>query len=357
MDIEQNNTENLEPTFTKSNFSFHGNAVEFFGIWIVNVLLTIVTLGIYSAWAKVRTNRYIHGNTEVDGHRFDYLATPWQILKGRLIAVAIFALYWIVSTVSPVGGVLLGLGFLFLTPFLICSSMRFKMRMSSYRNVRFDFTGRYGQAAINFILLPVLSVFTLYLLLPWAFKRIDQFIVSNTKYGNKQFDTNLSTGTYYEASLLTLFIALGVGIVFFVALAMFGLNPEMMADQAALSGVMTFVIFAVYIIFFTFIQAFYKAMIRNHIFASSKIDGVAKFDSHFTFSSLAFLQLTNLLALIFTFGLAYPWTRIRSIRYNVNRTDIYLDKRRQLVFDDLEQSPSATTDEIANVFDVDVALT
>ena len=30
---------------------FTGKASEYFGIWIVNVLLTILTLGIYSAWA------------------------------------------------------------------------------------------------------------------------------------------------------------------------------------------------------------------------------------------------------------------------------------------------------------------
>jgi hypothetical protein len=33
---------------------FTGSGAEYFGIWIVNLLLTILTLGIYSAWAKVR---------------------------------------------------------------------------------------------------------------------------------------------------------------------------------------------------------------------------------------------------------------------------------------------------------------
>ena len=33
---------------------FVGTGSEYFRIWIVNLLLTIVTLGIYSAWAKVR---------------------------------------------------------------------------------------------------------------------------------------------------------------------------------------------------------------------------------------------------------------------------------------------------------------
>ena len=33
---------------------FNGKGFEYFKIWIVNIFLTIVTLGIYSAWAKVR---------------------------------------------------------------------------------------------------------------------------------------------------------------------------------------------------------------------------------------------------------------------------------------------------------------
>ncbi len=32
--------------------AFRGSASEYFGIWIVNVLLTIVTIGIYSAWPR-----------------------------------------------------------------------------------------------------------------------------------------------------------------------------------------------------------------------------------------------------------------------------------------------------------------
>ena len=55
-------------------FSFTGNAKEYFGIWIVNLLLSIITIGIYTAWAKVRRQRYFYGNTWMDGHNFEYHA-------------------------------------------------------------------------------------------------------------------------------------------------------------------------------------------------------------------------------------------------------------------------------------------
>ena len=51
-------------------FSFTGTGKEYFKIWIVNILLSIVTLGIYSAWAKVRTEKYLHGNTFLNGSSF-----------------------------------------------------------------------------------------------------------------------------------------------------------------------------------------------------------------------------------------------------------------------------------------------
>ena len=81
----------------EERFCFHGEGGEFFRIWIVNLVLSIVTLGIYSAWAKVRTKRYFYGNTELAGDRFDYLASPIAILKGRIIAVVLLVIYTVLS--------------------------------------------------------------------------------------------------------------------------------------------------------------------------------------------------------------------------------------------------------------------
>ena len=60
---------------------FLGTGSEYFRIWIVNLLLTIVTLGIYSAWAKVRRLKYMYRNTQIAGSSFDYHGSPIAILK------------------------------------------------------------------------------------------------------------------------------------------------------------------------------------------------------------------------------------------------------------------------------------
>jgi uncharacterized membrane protein YjgN (DUF898 family) len=72
---------------------FEGSADEYLKIWIVNLALSIVTLGVFSAWAKVRSKRYFYGNTFIGTHAFDYHAQPLRILVGRAIAAALLLAY------------------------------------------------------------------------------------------------------------------------------------------------------------------------------------------------------------------------------------------------------------------------
>ena len=76
---------------------FHGRTGEYFRIWVVNLFLTLATLGVFSAWAKVRKKRYFYSHTTLDGTPFQYLGQPIPILKGRIIAAALFLLYYFTS--------------------------------------------------------------------------------------------------------------------------------------------------------------------------------------------------------------------------------------------------------------------
>lgn len=121
--------------------SFSGSGKEYFGIWIVNVLLTIITLGIYSAWAKVRRNRYFYGNTVLLGRAFEYHAKGKQILIGRVIVFAYLIFYNVMLTFVPIAGIILALLLVVFVPWLVVRGLRFSARVTSYRNVRFDFVG------------------------------------------------------------------------------------------------------------------------------------------------------------------------------------------------------------------------
>jgi len=105
------------------------------------------------------------------------------------------------------------------------------------------------------------------------------------------------------------------------------------------------------------VMSYYQTKIRNHIFKQTEIDNVAQFDSNFTFSSLAWLQLTNLLAVLCTFGLALPWAKIRAVNYAIARTEVSLSEHKDDIFEGIIEEQSSIGDEVANAFDIDIALT
>ena len=121
------NTDNTAVQSITLPFRFTGNTREYFGIWIMNILFTILTLGIYSAWAKVRTNRYFYGNTLLDDAPFDYLANPIAILKGWAIAIAVFAVYSAFTHFIPASQVLFMLILFLLLPWLVVRSLAFRL--------------------------------------------------------------------------------------------------------------------------------------------------------------------------------------------------------------------------------------
>ncbi|WP_340678862.1 YjgN family protein [Paraglaciecola sp.] len=348
-------TQHNSQVLRKVSVNFHGKTGEYFAIWIVNLLLTIVTLGIYSAWATVRTHRYFYANTEIDGHRFSYLAQPLQILKGRIIGVLLLALYFLAVAFSPLAAAIVALVLFLATPIFICMSLRFRMKVSAYRNIRFNFTGRYGRAFLVFVLLPIMSIFTLYLALPWVLKKIDDFIYSNITYGDKKMQTELSTSEFYTASLGAFFIGLGLLLV-----AIFGFGASVSAfsstepaDKFTFSTIMFMV---AYVLVILLSSSFYAARIRNHIFNNMQLTDVACFESTLSFTTLVWLRVSNFIALIVTLGFALPWIKIRTSRVYAQATQVNILPEIAGVIGQSSQSSSAIGEEVANIFDMDVGL-
>jgi uncharacterized membrane protein YjgN (DUF898 family) len=196
---------------------FTGKASEYFGIWIVNLLLSIVTLGIYSAWAKVRRKKYFYNNTLIENVGFDYHAKPISILKGRIIAFVLFALYVYGKGSSPVlAGVLVILFFLAL-PWLIVRGSLFNARNTSHRGLRFDFKGTVSQAIRVYIGLPILTFFTLGLIWPYIAHEKSQFIMNSHRFGLSQFNMSRVVKQFYKVYLIV-FIVPFIGILAAIAI-------------------------------------------------------------------------------------------------------------------------------------------
>ena len=118
---------------------FTGQAGEYFRIWIVNLCLSVLTLGIYSAWAKVRRKRYFYGSTLLDVSAFEYTGNPVAILKGRLLVLAVFTIYSLAQNVLPLLSLAMLFGMFALMPWIVQRALQFNARNSLHRNVRFGF--------------------------------------------------------------------------------------------------------------------------------------------------------------------------------------------------------------------------
>ena len=104
------------PSQESHHFTFTGSGKEYFRIWIVNLCLSIATLGIYSAWAKVRRQQYFNRNTQLGGAVFDFHGDPKTILKGRMVGLVLLAAYHYAFGFSKIFGIAVVCALLYALP-------------------------------------------------------------------------------------------------------------------------------------------------------------------------------------------------------------------------------------------------
>lgn len=319
-------------------FVFTGNGFEYFKIWIVNILLSIITLGIYSAWAKVRNKQYFYGNTLLDGVSFSYTASPVKILIGRIIAFVFFVVYAVAGELSIAAGMIMAVLLIVFLPWVICTSLRFNARYSQYRNVPFVFHGRLGEAAMAFLLWPFLGVVTLGILMPYAYYQQQKFIYNNHGYGTAEFDFRATVGAYYVVFLLMLAIFLIGGIAAFLS----GMVLPLLAFP---------VIAALYLGAFAYFVVATSNLNYNNIHVREH-----RFEAQWKVQSYFWLICTNTLGILVTLGFFIPWARVRSARYKAEHTSV-------LAVGDLDSFAAAERDAVGPVaegvgdlFDIDVGF-
>ncbi|THF66298.1 DUF898 domain-containing protein [Pseudothauera nasutitermitis] len=319
-------------------FEFTGRGGEFFRIWIVNILLTILTLSVYSAWAKVRTLRYFYGNTRLDGSSFEYLAEPLQILKGRLIAFGMLILYMLADRFMPPLAIAMMLVFFLILPWIMVRAMAFRSHYSAWRGVRFGFDGSLGEAYKVFLLWPLLSLLTVGLLFPYALYRQQRFVVERSRYGTQLFGYGARAASFY-----LIFLALiGVSVGGAVLAALLGWLLPVLTPVA---------IVAMYLTLF----ALFNVMMTNVFFNHTRLGGHA-LRSNYQLGSYALLMITNTLGLVLTLGLFYPWARVRSARYAAAHTGLVAEGSLDEFVSAQRDGVSALGGEIGDVFDVDLGF-
>ncbi|GDY24783.1 membrane protein [Agarivorans sp. Toyoura001] len=387
-------------------FSFNGRAGEFFGIWIVNVLLTILTLGIYSAWAKVRNKQYFYGNTELAGENFEYLAKPLQILIGRVIALVCVIAWVALPAVSEAASAILGLAFVALMPVLMVKNLRFDSRVTRYRNVRFDFAGSYGEAYKTFLVLPfvyMLSFILILVVVSYVFTLISSvlggiisvvlfglgityvnamiatqmstYILNNYRWGKLQFSADIDSRAVFKIFLKVAAMGLGgfiglmliLAVIAFVAFStdlgqiamMFANIGEGGLQDFAAKGLIFGVIGVIYLSFFLlgwFVTAYLQACIRNYQFGQTDLESKLYMDSNVKPMAFLGVMLSNMLLTVFSLGLAIPLAKVRMANFMADATAVMGEIDTVANQNQVSDSTTAISDEVADAFSIEVGV-
>lgn len=338
--------------------SFTGKSGEYFRIWIVNLCLTVITLGIYSPWAKVRRNKYLYRHSHLAGASFDYHADPVAILKGRLIAVSMLGLYLVTSTVLPAVSLLIGLVIVLAVPWLLVRSRMFAMRNTSYRNVRFRFKPIYREAYKVIIGQMLLVIITFGLFYPRFRYARSRLIVDNTAYGTldlklgDQVDASEFYGIYLAAGLLFLAVFLLAGVPL-MTLGSGGADPDTGVDSSFVwrAFVPTAVLVVLYLLTYYGLEA---AVMRLILRGTSVGDHQLRCD--WSLVKLTWVQATNLVAIAASLGLLIPWATIRLQDYKLSKLRVAVQGDLGAIAAAEAEEVSALGDEIGDAFDYDFGL-
>ena len=393
---------------------FTGNGFEYFKIWIVNVLLTIVTLTLYHPWAKVRNQRYFYGNTTLQDRNFEYHATGKQLFVGYLISMALLIAYLVLTEFSPtIAGIMILVLFL-AVPWIVWRSIMFNMRVSSFSNVRFSFNGTVGGAYYNYLLLPIMVFLAIYgvpiivgvvfsmlpegdfsmggvayvlifaaaiawfVLFAYAYafmkKSHNSYYINGSAYGQGEFETMLEVAPL--AKIIMKSIAVFMAVLFILSMliglyaaasglvdALLGFassmdDPEAQADIISQGGVLSAIILMYLAFIIAGLVSFSYSFVRQrkYILSKSRLDNKMAFASTLSARGFIWLTVSNFLLLIVSLGLATPWIKVRIHRYLVDNTLTNTGVDIDEYVTQQQAHQSSLGDQIGDAFDVDVGI-
>lgn len=363
---------------------FTGTGQEYFRIWIVNLLLTIATLGIYSAWAKVRKLQYFYRNTDLDGSVFDYHGDPLAILKGRMLAVLMLVLYKLALTFLGPFALVAVLALIAVIPWLLTQSYRFRLHNSSYRGLRFWFAGPVSQAYLIFGLPMALALapgalaamgmggspqhpaprlalgiglFYLALMLLWPYLH---FCFKRWQHGHASYGTARASfegsawdfyAPYLTAAAMMLAATIVVGVVAGgLGLAALGRGAGRGIGAGFLVPIVLFYVAALAI------MPLVTAWTQNAAWSATRLEEVA-FESDARAARLIGITLSNLLMVVLSLGLLIPFALMRSMKYRIESIQVLdADALARFVSDGKDAQVGATGEGAVDVMDLDFGL-
>lgn len=379
------------PNWRGLAIQFTGSGSEYFRIWIVNLLLTVVTLSLYWPFAKARRLRYFHGNTLVDGHALGFHGDPKKMLRGYLLVLLFSVCYGVAGHFSPVAAAVAGVALAALWPALWQSSLRFRLANTSWRGLRFRFDGSVADAykALLPALMPGVLIMVLtalqrpgdgaeagepapwasallgltmlgtVALLPWLVARLRRYQHSHYQFAGDTTTLTVGTGQFY---LLCLFAGLLSMAPIFVLSLLMGALAVLLSDGAkgAPSGAtyigIGLVMLINYGLFFSMAMPYFTARLQNLVWGNTRSPRV-RFTSRLQARALCGLTARNLLLTVLTLGLYRPFAAVHTAR-------LRLESVRVHAFGDVDQwvagtvgtAGDASGDAAGDLLGVDIGL-
>jgi len=328
---------------------FTGSGSEYFRIWMVNLLLTLVTFGIYYPWAKARKLRYFRENTEVGGDPLGFHGSGAQFFRGNMIAGLLLFVYSVAAQASPAAALVALVILAAIWPALLRASLCFRLRNTSWRGVRFEFKGSLAGAYVGVLPLWIPAIALVAagamgpealkgaqaawlivpalvstLALPAAFYGFKRYQHGNFGLGGERTQLTAKVGSFYVLGLkvfgvyVLACVAFGLAFAGFAAVGLFQ-SPGTTAGQTAnllAPGLVGLVSVPVILLVGALIFSFLQSRLQNLVWGNTRSAHI-KFSSDLRLGWLTGIRLKNWLLIGLTLGLYWPFAAVSLYRLRV----------------------------------------
>jgi len=206
--------------------SYAGRLGELFPIVFVNMLLSIVTLGIYRFWGKTKIRRYLWSRVSFQDEPLEYTGTGTELFLGFLIVMVILIPVLLLNSFLQIAlqnkpdvfiavQILYGLAFMYLVYIATYRAQRYRLTRTSWRGIRGGMSGSAITFANKAFLYMLLTIVTLGVMYPKMQVALQKYRTENSVFGdvNLEFDAPfaplMKSWLFSLVCLLTLYGTMG----------------------------------------------------------------------------------------------------------------------------------------------------
>ena len=333
--------------YEKYSFRFHGSASEYFGVWLANIVLTVLSLTLYTPWAKARRLRYFYGNTEFIQRRFDFTGLPSKILLGRIFALELYLVFLVLTNYSVTISSLSFLLLYLVMPWLFRLTIKFRSRNTKFANTRFYFFGQNRYLYRELTIALVKTLLSLFILLPKLVWLYQHYCFDHLQIGQLKFKFTAPASAYMKAFYVPIFISWSV---LFIGIWM--MSWEIFDGQLKyLLLIPALSITAVWLLVLPIILARFYILTWNHLHL-----GDGYFKTRANPWRYAWIVLSNWLVKLFSLGLLSAWAEVRLYHYKLSQLDFYSRDDPRNLSNILQPDQHSIGQELSQLFDFDASL-